>query len=129
MAALQAAAPWSGWTCRQITLNCAPMDLTSQKERWAVWSVQARNFAKRQNFTDAVARIELVVRSISEALAEVTDETEKARLQAYLARAEEQAAELQGQYDAWRAQIAARRQHTIDSAEEEMARPLPTQTD
>ena len=33
------------------------MDLSSQKERWAVWAVQARNFAKRENYTDAVARM------------------------------------------------------------------------
>lgn len=105
------------------------MDLESNKERWAVWSVQARNFAKRQNFTDAVARMKLVVSSIREAIDEVTDATQEARLQAHLARAEEQLGELQEQYDAWRAEIATRRQHTIDSAEEEMARPLPSQAD
>lgn len=103
------------------------MDLTSQKERWAVWSVQARNFAKRQNFPDAVARMKLVRSSIAEALAGVADATERARLEALLARANEQLDELQAQYDAWHAEIAARRKHTIDSAEEEMARPLPDQ--
>ena len=105
------------------------MDLSSEKEKWAVWSVQARQFAKRENFTDAVARMKLVASSIADALAEVTDPGDKARLEAHLARAEEQLAELQAQYDAWRADIAARRQHTIDSAAEEMARPLPTEAD
>jgi plasmid maintenance system antidote protein VapI len=105
------------------------MDLSSQKEKWAVWSVQARNFAKRENFPDAVARMKLVASSITDALAEVSDPTQKPRLEAHLARAEEQLAELQAQYDAWRAEIAARRQHTIDSAEEEMARPLPSEAD
>lgn len=103
------------------------MDLTSQKERWALWAVQARNFAKRQNFTDAVARMKLVQGAIADTLAGVTDETQRSRLETHLARANEQLAELQSQYDAWRAEIAARRQHTIDSAEEEMARPLPHQ--
>ena len=49
------------------------MDLSTQTERWATWAVQARNFAKRQNFTDAVARMKLVQASIQEALAEVSD--------------------------------------------------------
>ena len=105
------------------------MDLESQKERWAVWTVQAGNFAKRQNFSDAVARMKLVRSSIADALAEVTDSAQKSRLEAHLARANEQLAGLQAQYDAWRSEIAARRQHTIDSAEEEMARPLPVQAD
>lgn len=105
------------------------MDLTSQTERWALWSVQARNFAKRENFIDAVARMKLVRSSIAEALAGVADSAQKARLEALLARANEQLADLQAQYDAWHAEIAARRQHTIDSAEEEMARPLPRQAE
>jgi multidrug resistance efflux pump len=105
------------------------MDLTSQKERWAVWTVQARNFAKRQNFADAVARMKLVSGSIGDALVGVTDPVQKARLEAQLARANEQLAELRAQYDAWHAEIAARRQHTIDSAEQEMARPLPRKAD
>lgn len=102
------------------------MDLESQAERWGVWAVQARNFAKRQNFVDAVARMKLVRASIADALAQVTDPRKRARLEVQLARAEEQVEELEAQYDAWRAEIAARRQQTIDSAAEEMARPLPT---
>lgn len=105
------------------------MDLSSEKERWAVWTVQARNFAKRENFPDAVARMKLVQRSIADALTGVTDDVQKARLEARLTQANEQLAELRSQYDAWHAEIAARRQHTIDSAEEEMARPLPNQVD
>lgn len=105
------------------------MDLKSQKERWAVWAVQARNFAKRQNFTDAVARMKLVQRSIADALAGATDERQRTRLEARLARANEQVAELESQYEAWRSEIALRRQNTIDSAEEEMARPLPGRGD
>lgn len=103
------------------------MDLTSQEERWAVWAVQARHFAKRENFTDAVARMKLVRSSMEDALAQVTNAAEKARLEALLARASEQLTEMEAQYDAWRAEIAARRQETIDSAEDEMARPLPNQ--
>jgi hypothetical protein len=36
---------------------------------------------------------------------------------------------MESQYDAWRSEIASRRQHTIDQAEEEMARPLPVPAD
>jgi ElaB/YqjD/DUF883 family membrane-anchored ribosome-binding protein len=101
------------------------MDLSSHKERWAVWSVQARRFAKRENYTDAVARMSLVRNSIEGALSEVTDASDREELEALLARATDQLADLRARYDAWRAAIAARRQHTIDSAAEEMARPLP----
>ena len=102
------------------------MDLSSQKERWAVWAVQARNFAKRENYTDAVARMNLVRKSIEEALAEVTDPEDREDLQALLLRAEEQLADLRSRYEAWRSEIAARRQQTIDGAAEEMARPIPS---
>jgi hypothetical protein len=101
------------------------MDLTRDEERWAVWMVQARNFAKRQNFTDAVARMKLVRDSIQKALAEAKDSKQQQRLEGHLARAEEALADLSARTEAWRSEIAARRQHTIDHAAEEMARPLP----
>ena len=103
------------------------MDLSSQKERWAVWSVQARHFAKRENYTDAVARMELVKRSVEESLTAVTETADRQELEVLLSRATDQLEELRGRYDAWRAAIAARRQQTIDGAAEEMARPIPTQ--
>lgn len=105
------------------------MDLKSLEERWAVWTVQARRFAKRENYVDAVARMNLVRSSIQEALDDLTDPGQRVRLEALLARAEDQLTELQEQHDAWRSAIAARRQRTIDSADEEMARPLPTRAD
>lgn len=105
------------------------MDLKSLEERWAVWAVQARRFAKRENYVDAVARMDLVRSSIRETLGDVSDARQRVRLEGLLSRAEDQLAELREQHDAWRSAIAARRQHTIDSAEEEMARPLPTRAD
>jgi hypothetical protein len=105
------------------------MDLTSDEERWAVWMVQARRFAKRENFTDAVARTRLVRDAVREALGEATDPEQRGRLEQRLARAEEQLASMDSQYEAWRSAIAARRQQTIDQAEEEMARPLPVPAD
>lgn len=101
------------------------MDLTSDEERWAVWMVQARNFARRQNFTDAMARMKLVRDAIQETLEEAADSKPRQRLERRLARAEEELADLAARTRAWRSEIAARRQHTIDHAAEEMARPLP----
>jgi ElaB/YqjD/DUF883 family membrane-anchored ribosome-binding protein len=105
------------------------MDRMSNEERWAVWMVQAHRFAKRENFTDAVARIKLVRDAVHQALAGATDPKQRERLELRLARAEEQLASMESQYDAWRSEIATRRQHTIDQAEEEMARPLPVPVD
>ena len=105
------------------------MDPTKQEDPWAVWTVQARHFAKRENYTDAVARMTLVRDSIHAALGKATGEEERARIQRHLARAEEQLASLKAQYDAWRSEIAARRQHTISHAADEMARPLPTEVE
>ncbi|MBW1760134.1 MAG: hypothetical protein JRG67_11625 [Deltaproteobacteria bacterium] len=105
------------------------MDLTSDEERWAVWMVQAHRFAKRENFTDAVVRTKLVRDAVHQALDRATDPKQRERLELHLARAEEQLASMQSKYDAWRSEIAARRQHTIDQAAEEMARPLPVPTD
>jgi predicted nucleic acid-binding Zn-ribbon protein len=105
------------------------MKLSSDEERWAVWMVQARRFAERENFTDAVARMRLVRDAVGKALAEATDSRKRERLESELARADEQLASLESKYLAWRSEIAARRQTTIDQAEEEMARPLPQQVD
>ena len=105
------------------------MDLTSDEERWAVWMVQAHRFAKRENFTDAVARTKLVRDAVQQAYGQATDPKQRQRLERRLARAEEQLASMESQYNAWRSEIAARRKHTIDNAAEEMARPLPGATD
>ncbi len=105
------------------------MSLESDEERWGVWMVQARHFAKRENYTDAVARMRLVRESIQKSLASETDPARRAGTERQLARAEELLADLQSQLDAWRSAIAARRQRTIDQAEEEMARPLPLAAD
>ncbi|MDH3201260.1 MAG: hypothetical protein OEM15_10250 [Myxococcales bacterium] len=105
------------------------MSLESDEERWGVWMVQARHFAKRENYTDAVARMRLVRESIQKSLASQTDPARRARTERQLARAEELLADLQSQLAAWRSAIAARRQQTIDQAGEEMARPLPLAAD
>ncbi len=105
------------------------MSLHTDEERWGVWMVQARHFAKRENYADAVARMRLVRESIQKSLADGTDPARRARIERYLARAEELLTDLQSQSEAWRSAIAARRQQTIDQAEEEMARPLPLAAD
>ena len=105
------------------------MELQQDEQRWGVWMVQARRFAERQNFLDAVARVRLVHDEVEAALGRAASPVQRARLERHLARAEEQLSSLQAQYDAWRSAIAERRQRTIDQAAEEMARPLPTPAD
>ncbi|MGB5265856.1 MAG: hypothetical protein WBN30_04655 [Polyangiales bacterium] len=105
------------------------MDLKTEEERWAVWMVQARRFAERENFPDAVARMKLVRDAVRKAVGQATNASERMRLEATLARATEQLESMQSQYEAWHSKIAARRQHTIDQAAEEMARPLPVTSD
>ena len=91
--------------------------------------VQARNFAKRENYSDAVARMRLVRRSIADKLATEADPVLKSRIERHLARAEELLGNLESRAEAWRSAIGARRQQTIDQADEEMARPLPLAAD
>jgi len=91
--------------------------------------VQAHRFAERENFTDAVARTKLVRDAVQQAYGQATDPKQRQRLERRLARAEEQLASMESQYNAWRSEIAARRKHTIDNAAEEMARPLPGATE
>jgi len=102
------------------------MDLSTEKERWAVWAVQARRFAQRENYTDAVARMGLVTRSIESALSSVAGASDRKELEALLSRANERLEELRTSYEEWRSAIATRRQETIDGAAEEMARPIPS---
>ena len=91
--------------------------------------VQARRFAERENFPDAVARMKLVRDAVRKAVGQATSATERTRFEAMLARANEQLDSMQTQYEAWRSKIAERRQQTIDQAAEEMARPLPVTSD
>lgn len=105
------------------------MDLRTEEDRWAVWMVQARKFAERENFLDAVARMKLARDAVRSAVSQATNATERARLEALLARANEELETMQSQCEAWRSRIAARRQNTIDEAAEEMARPLPVTSD
>ena len=105
------------------------MSLQAAEDRWNVWTVQARNFAKRENYADAVARMRVVQKSMRDALGKETDPGNKARIEAHLARAEELLADLESRAEAWRSAIATRRQETIDQAAEEMAWPLPLAAD
>lgn len=105
------------------------MSLEAAEERWNVWMVQARNFEKRENYADAVARMRLVCKSMQDALAQESDVGARARVEAQLLRAEDVLSELEARAEAWRSAIATRRQQTIDQAAEEMARPLPLAAD
>ncbi|MGB5810407.1 MAG: hypothetical protein WBG86_07755 [Polyangiales bacterium] len=101
----------------------------ADEERWDVWIAQARNFAKRENYPDAIARLRLVRSSVQRALDVQSDAAVQARLARRLSRVGETLEEIQGRADQWRSAIAARRQGTIDQAAEEMAWPLPLAPD
>jgi len=105
------------------------MSVENVEERWRRWEVQARNFARRDNYTEAVARMCLVERSVKEALSTERDSAARHRLERHLLRAEELCKQYEQQLDEWRSKIAQRRQQTIDQAAEEMARPLPLEAD
>ena len=63
------------------------MTLTSDEERWAVWMVQARRFAERENFTDAVARTKRVRYAVRKAFEEPPEPRLRERLARPLSRA------------------------------------------
>ena len=105
------------------------MTLAEAEDRWNVWTVQARNFARRENYADAVARMRVVRSSMQDALAAERDPTNRGRIERQLVRAEELLDDLEARAASWRDAIAKRRQETIDQAAEEMARPLPLAAD
>ena len=74
---------------------------------------QARNFAARENYIDAVARVEYV-------LTKLGDGHDMLR-----ARAEGELADYRARHAAWAKAIRERREATVDGAADEMARPLP----
>ncbi len=94
------------------------------EQRWGVYLVQAQNFAKRENYVEAVSRAGLVVDEAEAALAGATGE-DRERVAEVLLRARKLQKAYQASLDAWNARIAARRAKVIEGAEAEMARPLP----
>ena len=95
------------------------------EQRWTTWLTQARNFAARENYLDAVARMQSLCQEARHAVANKPDNVESTRLEQFLLLAERQLADYTEKYDAWNRSIAERRQATIDNAAEEMAEPLP----
>ncbi len=93
------------------------------------WMVQAQNFAKRENYPDAVARAKLVRDEVASALSVETDVRRRSQVEQYLGSVETELADLREQYRRWSQAIAARRQATIDNVDEEFARPLPLPVD
>jgi len=77
---------------------------------------QAQRFAERDNFIDAVARVEHVLSQLDGA---------GEGSAAMRARAEGELADYRARHALWAGAIAARREATVDGAAEEMARPLP----
>ncbi len=101
-------------------------------EQWDAWMVQAQNFAKRENYIDAMARAGLVIDAVEKALATAQEggaDKEAARLTRYLARATRRQATFEADFHQWNEKIAARRAASTAASAEEMARPLPLPAD
>ncbi|MFW6049597.1 MAG: hypothetical protein ACODAU_00405 [Myxococcota bacterium] len=97
----------------------------SQEERWVVQMAQARNFARREQYADAVARAAGIRNEVTGVLRAETDPARRARLERLLERVEKLHAQLRSQFQAWREEIERKRQARIRNAPEEMQRPLP----
>ncbi|NCQ33883.1 hypothetical protein GW813_02150 [bacterium] len=88
----------------------------SRRESLNRMLVQARRFAERDNFIDAIARVEHVLSELEgagEAFASLR------------AVAQGDLEDLRARDAVWAGAIAARRKATVDGAADEMARPLP----
>jgi len=90
-----------------------PMTDASRVESLERMLTQARHFAEREHYIDAIARLEHV-------LGQLTEDDVMLR-----ARAEGELEDYRARGAAWDAGVAARRKATVDGAADEMARPLP----
>ena len=99
------------------------------EQEWQVWLVQAQNFAKKENFADAVTRAKKTRDAIKASLASETDAAERTRKQAFLRRAETLLVRLEADFHAWNQAIADRRAERIAQAAAEQAEPLPIPAD
>jgi len=77
---------------------------------------QAQRFAERDNYIDAVARVEHVLGEL-EGMGE--------SFASMRARAEGELSDYRARHTIWASAIAAHRKAVVDGAAEEMARPLP----
>ena len=98
---------------------------TEVEQEWNVVLTQARNFAERENYSDAVARMKELCESVSQTLGSLDDSKQRLKAEQFLALSERQLTNYQVQYDTWNNAIAERRQAVIDGAAEEMAWPQP----
>jgi hypothetical protein len=97
----------------------------TQEERWTQWLVQARNFARGEQFHDAVMRAKLVRKEIQTQIDATRDPERRERLQRHLRRVEETLGAIEAQRKKWHERIAELRRQRMDNAAEEMKRPLP----
>lgn len=96
----------------------------SPQERWDKWMVQAQNFAKRDNFLDALARAEMVLTEVNAALEDAAPEDRRS-LERYRHRATRRHETFEASFEVWNKRIAERRAAATANAAEEMARTLP----
>lgn len=96
----------------------------SPQERWDKWMVQAQNFAKRDNFLDALARADMVLTEVNSALEDARPEDRRA-LERYRHRATRRHETFEASFEVWNRAIAERREAATQGAALEMALVLP----
>lgn len=104
-------------------------DIRTQLEHWQVGMTQAQRFAARDNYFEAVGRLEAIGGEIDTALAAATDAKVRGRLERLRFQVTSQIRELSAKHAAWNARIAAIRDSHLQGAAEEMRRPLPNPVD
>lgn len=87
--------------------------------------VQARHFADREQYLDAVARADEVRDAVARALADEADPARAARLRRLLERVERDYETYRAAFEKWRSEAEAKRQARLAHAADEMSRPLP----
>ncbi|MEM7447683.1 MAG: hypothetical protein AAF355_05515 [Myxococcota bacterium] len=93
--------------------------------RWELYLVQARRFAEKETYLDAVERIRLVRDEVRHALDRESDNQIRDRLGRRLRRVESELTQLEGLLEQWRAQLSELKAQRRAGADEEMKRPLP----
>jgi len=105
-------------------------DIRSQLEDWQVGLTQAQRFASRENYFEAIGRLQAVIAEIDAALgSEGLDAKARGRLDRLRFQVAAQLEEVSAKHAAWNARIASIREAHRLGAEEEMMRPLPVPAD
>ena len=101
------------------------MEIEKRQKNWDTWMVQANRFAKRENYLDAIGRMEHMLKDIHQASSTSTSEKDKTIIDNYRKRSKEQLNNFQKYFNLWNEKIRSRRMQAIHQASQETHKPLP----